>query len=338
MRSIWYNNSKVCDLTPLEYEALCLLLPYWGMQINEDGETISGALSTFMIGIQGLSQQNVKELEQLLQHTGIAVTTDDNKKCDQRFYVNLHEGHPMPLAINTPDRQLYYLNPSTSFHLPVQAGIHKGITLKRKDGPLFLAIKPAYEKLVPEWICYLIIQSFLRFSFESLASISESTFLSCADKVLKSINIHLAEVQLPKNHKIDKELETVNNDFQDEAQIIKNTESKKDKEDETVPSKSNIQQVTVPPIRPFSPSGSLITKQVPKPYEQGQFKAQNAQPINPFKSASSKRHPIQPFNNETTQNEKSVIRPFQTNQNTPSVNREYTNRASRIFRQRRDGK
>lgn len=338
MRSIWYNNSKVCDLTPLEYEALCLLLPYWGMQINEDGETISGALSTFMIGIQGLSQQKVKELEQLLQHTGIAVTTDDNKKCDQRFYVNLHEGHPMPIAINTPDRQLYYLNPATSFHLPVQAGIHKGITLKRKDGPLFLAIKPAYEKKVPEWLCYLIIQSFLRFSFESLASISESTFTACANKVLQVVNIKFAEVQLSQDQlSTNKSSETNKTDMNDAAPLTNNAEPKKMKEEDAAAAIRNNQHVTVPPIRPFSASGSLITKQVPKPYEQGQFIAQNAQPINPFKSAASKKYPIQPFNTDTN-SDKSVIRPFQTNQNTSSVNREYNKHASRIFKQRRDGK
>ncbi|MCM3719152.1 hypothetical protein [Fictibacillus phosphorivorans] len=336
MKSIRYNNNKVCDLTPLEYESLCLLLPYWGMQIDEEGENISGALSTFRIGVQGLSQQHVKELEELLHHTGIKVTTDDNKKCDQRFYLNLHEGHPMPLAINTPDKQLYYLNPATTFHLPVQAGIHKGITLKRKDGPLFLAIKPKFEKQVPEWLCYLIIQSFMRFSFESLASVSESTFTTCVNKVLQSVNARFAETQLPKNQtKTAEAVLTEKKESQDPAPLATADEpSVKKIEDPPV----NRQPVSVPPIRPFSPTGSLITKSVPKPYEQGQFISKNAQPINPFKSASTKRHPIKPFNTDIKKNEKSVIRPFHTNQNTPSGNQEYTKHTARLFRQRRDGK
>ncbi|ANX12088.1 hypothetical protein ABE41_008720 [Fictibacillus arsenicus] len=339
MKSVWHNNHKVCDLTPIEYDALCLLLPYWGLQLNPDGETISGALSKFVIGIQGLTQQKVKELDQLLHHTGIAITTDDSKKCDQRFYVDFHEGHPMPLALNTPEKQLYYLNPATSFRLPVQAAIHKRITLKRKDGPLFLAVKPEFEKQVAEWISYLVIQSFLRFSFESLASISEPTFTSCANKILNHVNSNFADVQIPKSHNSFGEGFKSNNNEQTAPSAHKEVMNNKEETKQAViPSKHPDQKVTVPPIRPFSASGSLITNHIPKPFEQGDFISQNAQPINPFKSSPLKKQPIQPFNGNQNKNQKSVIRPFQSNQNTPSINREYNDKASRIFRQRRDGK
>jgi hypothetical protein len=343
MTSVWYNNDKVCDLTPLEYESLCLLLPYWGLQISEDGETITGALSTFMLGIQGLSQQKVKELDQLLMHTGITITTDDYIRCDQRIYVDFHAGHPMPLALNTPDKQLYYLNPATSFRLPVQSGIHKGITLKRKDGPLFLSVQPVFEEKVIEWISYLVIQSFLRFSFESLALISESTFLSCADKVLSQVNPSFAAVQIPQKHIGDadqtKKEKKMKEHTVQQTEKIKDDAFYEEVHDSTTTKKLNSPKATVPPIRPFSSSGSLITNQVPKPYEQGHFTSRNAQPINPFKSKTNIEHPIQPFKiNPALKKEKSVIRPFQPNQNTPSVNREYNDKASRIFRQRRDGK
>jgi hypothetical protein len=343
MRSVWYNNDKVCDLTPLEYESLCLLLPYWGLQISEDGETITGALSTFMLGVQGLTQQKVKELDQLLMHTGITITTDDYVKCDQRIYVDFHAGHPMPLALNTPDKQLYYLNPATTFRLPVQSGIHKGITLKRKDGPLFLAVQPVFEEKVIEWISYLVIQSFLRFSFESLTSISESTFMSCADKVLSQVNPSFAAVQLPEKHFGDavqtkKEKKIKEHTVQQTEKIIDDA-FYEEVHDSTTTKKLNGPKATVPGIRPFSSAGSLITSQVPKPYDLGQFTSRNAQPINPFKSKTNIDHPIQPFKtNPALKKEKSVIRPFQPNQNTPSVNREYNDKASRIFRQRRDGK
>lgn len=340
MRPVWYQNQSVCDLTSLEYDALCLLLPYWGLQISDDGENISGALSTFMIGIQGLSQQKVKELDQLLKHTGITITTDDHVKCDQRFYVDFHSGHPMPLALNTPEKQLYYLNPSPSFRLPVQSGIHKGITLKRKDGPLFLAVQPTFENQIAEWISYLVIQTFLRFSFESLSSVSEATFFTCANKVLSKINSNFAAVQIPL--------------LQQEESIIEQTEpktklpsNKKEVDNfhentEKAPVKYQLDgsKVTVvPQIRPFSASGSLITNHVPKPYDKEQSLYRDAKPISPFKSNTIREKTIQPFNtNPSDPYKKSVIRPFQPNQNTPSSDTEYNDKASRIFRQRRDGK
>jgi hypothetical protein len=341
MKTVWYNNHKVCEVTPLEYEALCLLLPYWGMQMDEEKATISGALSTFMLGIQGLSQQKVKELKQLLEHTGITIITDDHIKCDQRFYVDFQTGHPMPLALNTPDKQLYYLNPATSFRFPVQSAIHKGITLKRKDGPLFLAVQPAFEKQVAEWICYLVIQTFLRFSFESLTSIKESTFLSCADKVLNHVNASLAAVQIPQMNKstpietpVEKKTEQPVR-----TEVIKEDVVYEEEKHGTQIKKLDAQIVPVPQIRPFSSSGSLVTKQLPKPYDKNQLVSRNAQPINPFKSVTKNEHPIQPFKpNSNVENQKSVIRPFHSNQNTPSLNREYNDNTSRIFRQRRDGK
>ncbi|WP_144701073.1 hypothetical protein [Fictibacillus phosphorivorans] len=341
MRPIWYQNQKVCELSTIEYEALSLLLPYWGLQISDDGGTISGALSTFMFGIQGLSQQKVKELDQLLKHTGISITTDDYIKCDQRFYVDFHSGHPMPLALNTPEKQLYYLNPSPSFRLPVQSGIHKGITLKRKDGPLFLAVQPTFDNQITEWISYLVIQTFLRFQFESLSSVSEATFFTCANKVLSKINSNFAAVQIPL--------------LQQEESIIEQTEpptklplNKKEEDNffegtEKPPVKyqlDNKPKVTVvPQIRPFSASGSLITNHVPKPYDKEQSLYRDAKPISPFKSNNVREKTIQPFNtNPSDPYKKSVIRPFHTNQNTPSPDSEYNDKASRIFRQRRDGK
>lgn len=340
MKSIWYNNQKVCDLTQVEYDALCLLLPYWGLQISDDEETVSGALTIFTLGIQGLSHQKLKELERLLQHTGIKIITDDHLKCDQRFYVDFYDGHPMPLALNTPDKQLYYLNPANSFRLPVQTAIHKGITLKRKDGPLFLAVKPASEDHITEWISYLVIQSFLRFSFESLTSITEEVFIACAEKLLLPVNPSFAAVQLPQKMK-NTEKEIKSEEKKQPKPIIRSTDDKyyNDKKVDNSHKKLNSRKIPVPPIRPFSSSGSLITKQVPKTFEQDKHLPRNVQPINPFKARKDNEEPIQPFKPDLTKtHEKSVIRPFQTNQNTPSVNQEYNDKASRIFNQRRDGK
>ncbi|MFE1244698.1 hypothetical protein ACFW35_11245 [Fictibacillus sp. NPDC058756] len=343
MRSILYNNQKVCELTPLEYESLCRLLPYWGLQISED-ENISGALSTFTLGIKGLSQQRLRELSQLLYHTGLTITSDDHAKCDQRFYVDFHANHPMPLALNTPDKQLYYLNPATSFRLPVQSAIHKGITLKRKDGPLFLAVQPEYEEKIAEWISYLVIQTFLRFSFESLTSISEDTFMSCAENVLNQVNSRFASVQIPERIKSPISETKVEDQKENNTKLYKKKLPDDDAFFEEVNSENTHKKlhgpkVTSPPIRPFSSAGSLITNPIQKPYDQGQFISRNSQPINPFKPKSGTEHPIQPFKPIlSNKKEKSVIRPFQANQHTPSSNREYNNNASRIFRQRRDGK
>lgn len=341
MRPVMYQNQKVCDLTSIEYDALCLLLPYWGLQIADDGETVSGALSTFMIGIQGLSQQKVKELDQLLRHTGISITTEDHVKCDQRFYVDFHSGHPMPLALNTPEKQLYYLNPTPSFRLPVQSGIHKGITLKRKDGPLFLAVQPSFEDQIAEWICYLVIQSFLRFSFESLSSVSEATFFTCANKILIKINSHFAAVQVPIHQQEEVIIEKT--EPKTKLPLNKKEEENVTKNNEKAPEKHRLEgsKVTVvPQIKPFSASGSLITNRVPKPYDQQEHALyQDAKPISPFKSKKTNEKTIQPFNTQPSNvNKKTVIRPFQPNQNTPSLDTEYTSKASRIFRQRRDGK
>jgi len=322
MRPIWYQDQKVCELSSIEYEALCLLLPYWGLQISDDGETISGALSTFIFGIQGLSQKKVKELDQHLSHTGIRITTDDHVKCDHRFYVDFHSGHPMPLALNTPEKQLYYLNPSPTFRLPVQAGIHKGITLKRKDGPLFLAVQPSYEEKVVEWISYLVIQTFLRVSFESLSSVSESTFFSCANKILKPINAYFAAAQIPLVDEIEERPKVEIKQNPSPSSPVQNKREDlfyEATEQKPVNKRLDAPKSTVPQIRPFSSSGSLITNQIPKPYEQSKVLSRNASPISPFKTNSPTEKIIQPFSKNTSDAKKtSVIRPFQPNKNTPS--------------------
>jgi hypothetical protein len=349
MRSVSYNNQRVENITSSEYEALCLLLPYWGLQLSEDGEEISGALSTFMLGIHGLSQEKIKELTQLLHHTGITLTTDHNEKCSQRFFVDFHENHPMPLALKTPDRQLYYLNPATRIQFPVQSAIHKGITLKRKDGPLFLAVQPAFEKQIAEWISYLVIQSFLRFSFESLTSLSETTFISCVEKVLCKVNDSFAANQLPNDLKNTKQnisnkiVETKPEKSTQETAIPKFVTSK-EISNKTLQSpnvvKPSGQRVTVPQVKPFSASGSLITSDVPKPFSLDMLHDQNLTPIKPFRSTTAKEHTIQPFHSKEslTTNQNAVIRPFQSKQNTPSSSQEYNKNTSNIFRKRRDGK
>jgi hypothetical protein len=344
MNALWYSNDKICEVTPSEYEALCLLLPYWGLQISNEGSKISGALSTFMLGIHGLSQEKVKELKQLLQHTGIKITTDDHEKCSQRFYVDFHENHPMPLALKTPDHQLYYLNPSTTTHSPVQSAIHKSITLKRKDGPLFLAVHPSYEKQVTEWISYLVIQAFLRSHFEALTSISDSTFGMCIEKVLYKINERFAILQLPHFHLKDVNGKEKVSAYTDSSlPPVKEKGINKENSDENeYPAKikkETVQKIPVPPIRPFSASGALITKGAPKPFEQRLTANKISEPINPFKSNPKKELPIQPFTiNQTDSPNISTIRPFQSNDHTTSSTQEYTDNKSKIFRQRRDGK
>jgi hypothetical protein len=343
MKTLWYSNHKVCDVTPLEYEAISLLLPYWGLQMSEEGKEISGALSSFMLGIHGLSQQKVKELNQLLHHTGITITTDDREKCDQRFYVDFHENHPMPLALKTPDQKLYYLNPAQNVRFAVQTAIHKGITLKRKDGPLFLAVQPSFDKQATEWISYLIIQTFLRSHFEALTSISESTFLTCVEKVLDKINDRFASIQLSDYKSMAANAPAATPDS-DTASISSPAKETKEYEEKTV-NQPNIQKVSgqkiaVPQIRPFSASGSLITNDVPKPYDPGLLNNRKSKPFNPFNSAiQNKSRPIHPFSqSHSDSHETSVISPFHSKEHTSSINREYTSDDTRIFKQRRDGK
>jgi hypothetical protein len=344
MKTLWYSNHKLCDVTPLEYEAISLLLPYWGLRISEEGKEISGALSTFMLGIHGLTQQKVKELNQLLHHTGITITTDDREKCDQRFYVDFHENHPMPLALKTPDQKLYYLNPATNQRFTVQTAIHKGITLKRKDGPLFLAVQPSFDKQATEWISYLIIQTFLRSHFEALTSISESTYLTCVEKVLDKINDHFASIQLSdyKSKAANVSAATPDSESVPTSSIGKETtnEFKQKKVNQPNSQKVSGQKIAVPQIRPFSASGSLITNAVPKPYDPGLLNNRKSKPINPFNSSTpNKSQSIHPFSQNNTDSDKtSVISPFQSIKHTSSLPREYNRHDSKIFKQRRDGK
>ncbi|MFG6496351.1 hypothetical protein P8610_13375 [Fictibacillus sp. UD] len=340
MNTLWYNNRKVCDVTSLEYEAIRLLLPYWGLKMSEDDNKITGALSTFMLGIHGLTQQKVIELNQLLQHTGITITTDDREKCDQRFYVDFHENHPMPLALKTPDQKLYYLNPTKDTRFTVQTAIHKGITLKRKDGPLFLAIQPSFDTQATEWISYLIVQTFLRSHFEALTSISEATFFTCVEKVLDKINDRFASIQLSDYKSMDA-TQSVTPD-PDKASILSPAKESIEEKMENQPNTldGSGQKIAVPQIRPFSASGSLITSNVPKPYNPGLVNNRRLEPINPFNSSTlNQSQPIHPFSQSNTDpNKTSVISPFHSKEHTSSLNREYTRKDSRIYKQRRDGK
>jgi hypothetical protein len=284
MQDLYYSSKKICTVTENEYSQFKLLCPYWGLSLIDRANVILGALSTFMIGVHGLSQKKFKELTQLLQHTGVSMTENPQTPALQHMYIAIEPGHHIPLSITTDSGDIFYLNPLQEYNdTPVQAAVHKQIYLKPKKGDLHITVSSDFEENICEYISYLIIQRCIKDQFQSLTSVSQDIFHSLNQNALVMINPYFSEIQKlsfpeTKSHPLN--------------MTDMETESEKKKQNNT-PAVTAEEEWEV-----CDPSISASNR------------LQGGQPINPFKQKAGTGSPISPFHPGTAHKNSTVIRPF----------------------------
>lgn len=99
MNPILYRNQPIGHVHSDKMQALFTIAPYWGLTFNQNQLSIIPALSTHTVCLKNFDENKRQSLEDLLSHTGIYVT-DDEEKCDlllENFTENSKQSTPITL-------------------------------------------------------------------------------------------------------------------------------------------------------------------------------------------------------------------------------------------------
>ncbi|MFC0189086.1 hypothetical protein ACFFJY_12360 [Fictibacillus aquaticus] len=288
MQELYYNSKKICTVTENEYSQFKLLCPYWGLSLIDKANVILGALSTFMIGVHGLSQKKFEQLSQLLQHTGVSLTENRLTPAIQHMHIVFESVHHMPISIKTDSGNTFYLNPIKPVQdTPVQSAIHKQIYLKPKKGDLYITVNAEYEENICEYISYIIIQRCIKEQFQTLSSVSSDIFYLLNQNALSLINPVFADVQKLAFSEPETQMSIL------PPKVEKKEEPAAIEEDQWESCDTSVH--TTP--QALSRRRSL----------------QGTHPINPFRQNSGPVSPIAPFQSGAEKKNSAVIRPFHLN-------------------------
>jgi hypothetical protein len=195
MKEIYYKNRTLGKLSESEFRVLTILLPYWGLVLDEHSKEIFGGLERFRLAVTGLPEALFQELSARLRHTAIRLENESNENADQEMFVVIEKSVPSPVTL-TGEKMTYYLKPLRKETTDLQKWIHKRLWLPFKDSTLHFTFHRHEEQQIPEWLSYLVIQSFMGGSFQSLSDVSYSRFESLVSRVMEGINPEFANGQL----------------------------------------------------------------------------------------------------------------------------------------------
>ncbi|MCA0174522.1 hypothetical protein [Bacillus sp. RAR_GA_16] len=190
---LWGNTPFT--FTTEETRTLNVLLPYWGLRSQQDEAIILPALTDCSAGVSGLDSASFKDLIKSLQHTGVSLSTDvkENGK-DVNFHILFDEKLSYPVSL-TLLNMTYNLRPSGSYR-ELKTVIHDQIWTPTDYTSITVRIHPKSKINTVRWMNYLIIQNFLRKTFQPLDGISLSTYRRFVDQLLLTINPDFAKLQL----------------------------------------------------------------------------------------------------------------------------------------------
>ena len=93
--------------TDAEYQKLSILLPYWGLMMDDDRKILGRSFSR-TIGVSGLSKNLLSDLDKYLFHTGIKV--DPSLNADFKVFLDYDSTTSIAIRVQSVT---YQLNPST---------------------------------------------------------------------------------------------------------------------------------------------------------------------------------------------------------------------------------
>ncbi len=192
-RFLWGNTTFT--FTTEETRTLNILLPYWGLRSQNDEAIILPGLTDCKVGVSGIDSASFKDLGKSLQHTGVTLSTDIKEKGNNvNFHILYEEKLSYPVSL-TLLNMTYNLRPSSSYH-ELKNVIHEQIWIPTDYTPITVRIHSKNKRNTIRWMNYLIIQSFLRKTFQPLDGISLFTYRRFVDELLLTINPDFARLQL----------------------------------------------------------------------------------------------------------------------------------------------
>ncbi len=194
MNRLFWKETKL-TLSTEEIKVLKVFLPYWGLKSHLDQSKIIPALTGCKVGVSGLDPSSFRDLVKTLRHTEISLSTGDKGILNEfDFYILYEEKLSYPISL-TLMNMTYNLRPSGRY-TDLKNVIHQQIWLPTVFSPIIVRIHPKAKRDTVQWLNYLIIQTFLRKTFQSLDGISLSTYRRLVDRVLMTINRDFAKLQL----------------------------------------------------------------------------------------------------------------------------------------------
>jgi hypothetical protein len=174
-----------------EFQKLSILLPYWGLTINNENK-ITRLDTPSDITIDGVSERAVVELNQVLAHTGIK----DRRAAHPEFIITYKNDDSTPLSIRIQSVTYRFrpLQPLQTQRL--QEHIFKNLWLPKRVQPVSVFIDPKHSMNTTEWMSYLLIQYVGSPSdFSHLSTITLKDYQYFVSKYLMKINSVFASFQ-----------------------------------------------------------------------------------------------------------------------------------------------
>lgn len=263
MKDIYYKKRYLRKLSETERTVLSLLLPYWGLSFQQHKGEITAGLNQFSINIEGLNKNTQNQLLMLLKHTELTFSNNARVKLNTTYKKNTSA--PITLLAQ---RKNFYLKPLRKETTNVQRWIHKRLWLPVNENELTLTFHRQEANNEPEWLSYLMIQRFLRQSFEPLDHISFDVYQTLVFDVLKEINPYFAECQLFLKHLSENdwpELPHTNDESNTMSRPLKGNDST----EMFNPFKTVQETSNADPINPFQTKNNKPGKTKINPFKKG---------------------------------------------------------------------
>ncbi len=181
----------ICKLSSEELNALLLLLPYWGLQVND--QVLTMPLEGKKLHLTSDWSDYAYSLMELVRHTGIDAThMEENSDLSITMDVASHLASPLSILIGNKKVRPKALDYKS---LDLQKRIHKNAWLPFNGSTMICFINKGDHSTAIEWISYMIIQYFMKSHFKPVQHISISMYEKLVTNVLEKVNPMLASHQ-----------------------------------------------------------------------------------------------------------------------------------------------
>ncbi len=188
---MWVDK-EICHLNRNDLEALKILLPYWGISLQDN--RLTGSLSSKKVYLDIDANDRALFFFSLLTHTGIEAS-DHATVTDLNIYVNISDKYEYPLSLITPEKT-YHLKGMNKKSLDLQKRIHKNIWLPDAFSSLMCSIHPEHIETSMEWLSYLTIQYYMKPFFTPIDHLSIDQYEHLLTSVLEKINPLFSSYQI----------------------------------------------------------------------------------------------------------------------------------------------
>ena len=183
---------------------LSLLLPYWGLLFKPGSSEIKSGMKNKIVCIEGSDESTFQKLKSILQHTGVVLSSKPKENSDLDISVSIDQQATTPMTLHISNKT-YSFKPLRTETEDLQNMIHKRIWLPVDSSRLIFQFTPYEKGHIPEWLGYIIIQHFLRASFQSVSHIPYVFYEHMVANVLTIINSNFAKFYMEEEKQMEEE-------------------------------------------------------------------------------------------------------------------------------------